>query len=237
LSPAAPSSTKLIHVVAAAVTGADGRVLIAQRPQGKVLAGSWEFPGGKVEPGEGRVQALRRELKEELGLELTGHPRPLMRLRHVYPFGDVLIDMWVVTRHSGAPVGLDGQALCWCTLDELASVDLLPADRPIVRTLRLPEHLAREASTDYIIGTESITRSGTPGKLRGAVCGTVAEGIAAASSGAEFLAVRFEWSADDVARLCESVLVPVYARGIPLDLAFSLGASGTNAVAPDEVVK
>ncbi len=128
---------KTVHVVAAAVTDATGRVLIAQRPPGKVLAGSWEFPGGKVEPGETRVQALARELLEELGITLTGQPRPLMRLRHSYPFGDVLIDMWVVTRYSGEPVGLDGQALRWCTVEELETAEMLAADQPIVAALRL----------------------------------------------------------------------------------------------------
>jgi 8-oxo-dGTP diphosphatase len=134
---AADKAPEPIHVVAAAVTNAEGRVLIAQRPPGKVLAGSWEFPGGKVEAGETRVQALARELSEELGITLTGQPRPLMRLRHSYPFGDVLIDMWVVTRYRGEPVGLDGQALRWCTLEELETAEMLPADRPIVAALRL----------------------------------------------------------------------------------------------------
>lgn len=133
---ASADTARPLHVVAAAVIDAQGRILIAQRPPGKALAGSWEFPGGKVEAGETRVQALARELREELGITLTGHPRPLMRLRHSYDFGDVLIDMWVVTRYSGDPVGLDGQALRWCTHEELAIADLLPADRPVVRALR-----------------------------------------------------------------------------------------------------
>ncbi|MEA3149492.1 MAG: 8-oxo-dGTP diphosphatase [Gammaproteobacteria bacterium] len=75
-------------------------MLIAQRPPGKHLAGSWEFPGGKVEPGETRVQALGRELREELGITLVGPPRPLIRVRHGYSFGEVLIVMWVVTRYE-----------------------------------------------------------------------------------------------------------------------------------------
>ncbi len=129
-------SAKPVHVVAAAVTDADGRILIAQRPPGKHLAGSWEFPGGKLEPGETRVEGLARELKEELGITLTGHPRPLIRVRHAYLFGEVLIDMWVVTRYEGEPRGLDGQQLRWCTQEELATAELLPADRPIVVALR-----------------------------------------------------------------------------------------------------
>src|SRR5882672_9525110 len=130
----------MIHVVAAAVTDQQGRVLIAQRPPGKHLAGMWEIPGGKLEPGEGRGHGLARELREELGIEIRD-PRPLIRVRHTYPYGEVLIDMWVVSRYSGEPKGLDGQALRWCHPDELATADLLPADRPIVRALRLPERL------------------------------------------------------------------------------------------------
>src|SRR5580693_7421101 len=85
----------VIHVVAGAVIDATGRVLIAQRPPGKHLAGGWEFPGGKLEPGEARATGLARELGEELGIAIR-NPRPLIRVRHTYPYGEVLIDMWVV---------------------------------------------------------------------------------------------------------------------------------------------
>ena len=81
------------------------RVLIAQRPPGKHLAGGWEFPGGKLEPGEDRRAGLARELLEELGITLMAAPRPLIRVRHQYDYGEVLIDMWVVRRYSGEPRG------------------------------------------------------------------------------------------------------------------------------------
>src|ERR1700674_4020921 len=126
---------------------AAGRVLIAQRPAGKHLAGGWEFPGGKLEPGEERLAGLARELREELGI-IIATPRPLIRVRHAYPSRAGLLDIWVVTRYRGEPQGLDGQALRWCTQDELATADLLPADKPIVGALRLPERLT-EISTRY----------------------------------------------------------------------------------------
>ena len=94
------------HVVAAAVTDRAGRVLIAQRLPGKHLAGGWEFPGGKLEPGEERRAGLARELREELGI-LIASPRPLIRVRHTYPYGEVLLDMWVVHDYRGEPRGLD----------------------------------------------------------------------------------------------------------------------------------
>jgi 8-oxo-dGTP diphosphatase len=122
-------------VVAGAVIRADGYVLIAQRPPGTHLAGGWEFPGGKLEPGETRCAGLARELREELGIEIHD-ATPLMRIQYEYPYGVVLLDLWVVRRYEGEPKGMDGQALRWCTQEELATADLLPADRPIVEALR-----------------------------------------------------------------------------------------------------
>ena len=127
-----------VHVVAAAVIDAEDRILIAQRPAGKHLAGGWEFPGGKLEPGEELLAGLERELREELGIEISS-PLPLIQVRHAYPTREVLLDVWVVKHFAGEPRGLDGQALRWCTLPELQSVELLPADGPIVAALR--EHL------------------------------------------------------------------------------------------------
>jgi 8-oxo-dGTP diphosphatase len=131
----ARSPRPVIHVVAAAVIDAEGRVLIAQRPPGKHLAGVWDFPGGKLEPGEKREAGLARELKEELGISIEA-PRPLIQVSHSYPSRDVLLDVWVVKSYSGEPCGLDGQALRWCTLEELEQAELLPADGPIVKALR-----------------------------------------------------------------------------------------------------
>ena len=125
----------MILVVAAALYDAYGRVLIAQRPQGKHQAGRWEFPGGKVAPGESEAGALVRELREELGIEVIGS-RPFMRLRHAYPDRSVELSMWIVERFVGAPRSLDGQELRWVAPADLARADLLEADRPFVEALR-----------------------------------------------------------------------------------------------------
>jgi 8-oxo-dGTP diphosphatase len=125
----------MILVVAAALYDARGRVLIAQRPLGKHQAGRWEFPGGKVAPGESEGQALARELHEELGIDVTAS-RPFMRLEHSYPDRSVELSMWIVERFSGTPRGLDGQKLRWVTPAELPQADLLEADRPFVEALR-----------------------------------------------------------------------------------------------------
>ncbi len=133
-----------IHVVAGAIADAEGRVLIAQRPRGRHLAGRWEFPGGKLDPGEDAYAGLQRELAEELGVTVR-EARPLIRLRHAYPDRRVLLDVWQVTAYDGEPQPLDAQALAWARPDELPSHDLIEADRAIVTALRLPR-LARVLS-------------------------------------------------------------------------------------------
>ncbi|MBP6515208.1 MAG: NUDIX domain-containing protein [Steroidobacteraceae bacterium] len=138
-----------IHVMAGALCDGQGRVLIAQRPAGKHLAGGWEFPGGKLDADEDRLAGLRRELAEELGVELVS-ARPLIKVRHDYPDRSVLLDVWLVDAFTGEPRGLDGQALVWVPVDELPSHDLLPADRPIVTALRLPPLAAAAASREEI---------------------------------------------------------------------------------------
>jgi mutator protein MutT len=130
-----------IHVVAGAIADADGRVLIAQRPRGRHMAGRWEFPGGKLAAGEEPLTGLKRELAEELGIAVRA-ARPLIRLRHTYPERRVLLDVWQVTDYEGEPQALESQALAWARPDDLPQHDLLEADRAIVTALRLPR-LAR----------------------------------------------------------------------------------------------
>ena len=124
-----------IVVVAAALYDREGRVLIAERPAGKHMAGRWEFPGGKVVAGESEAQALAREIREELGVDIT-LSRPLMRLAHSYDDRDVELSMWIVEGFHGEPQGLDGQRLKWVAPARLLEEDLLEADRPFVAALR-----------------------------------------------------------------------------------------------------
>jgi 8-oxo-dGTP diphosphatase len=232
--PLSRQSPPAVHVVAGVVIDAAGRVLIAQRPAGKHLAGGWEFPGGKLEPGEERLAGLARELREELGIALVGPSRPLIRVRHAYSSREVLLDIWVVKRYSGEPRGLDGQALRWCTLDELAAAELLPADRPIVAALRLPERLSQVSSRDYTIGDTS-SLGNRPGaeainnhSLHGAFCSNVDDAVGAARVGADFLVMRHALSPNELVGLCGLIPVPVFARGIKLEEAWASGASGLN---------
>lgn len=130
-----------IHVIAGALRDAQGRVLIAQRPRGRHMAGRWEFPGGKLGSGEDSFTGLQRELAEELGIDVR-EARPLIRLRYEYPDRRVMLEAWQVTAYEGEPRALDSQALAWARPDELPWHDLLEADRAIVTALRLPR-LAR----------------------------------------------------------------------------------------------
>jgi 8-oxo-dGTP diphosphatase len=143
--------TSPLHVVAAVLRDAQGRVLLARRPEGKADAGLWEFPGGKVEPGETAFEALRRELREELGVSVMAaeplirvpvasqampaaapgptSPPPALRLR---------LDTWQVTAFDGQPEAHEHAALAWVPPDELSRYPMPPADRPVVAALREP---------------------------------------------------------------------------------------------------
>lgn len=123
----------VIQVVAGALLRG-GRVLIAERPPGKHMAGRWEFPGGKVAQGETEQQALIRELLEETGVGVT-RCRHFMRLSHAYEDRTVELSLWLVERFSGEPAGLDGQRLKWVPVQILAQEDILEADAPFVRAL------------------------------------------------------------------------------------------------------
>lgn len=121
-------------VVAGALFDAQGRLLLAERPPGKHMAGGWEFPGGKREPNEERLDTLKRELEEELGVRIIA-AEPLVSYVHEYADRKITLDLWFVTSFAGEPQSLEGQNLRWVKLDELDSVGLLEADAPMVAPL------------------------------------------------------------------------------------------------------
>jgi 8-oxo-dGTP diphosphatase len=131
------ASLPRIQVVAAVLRDRQGRVLIAERPAGKPMAGFWEFPGGKLESGEPAFDALKRELQEELGIRVR-HAYRLLRFSHRYPDKEVELDVWRVTAWEGMPSSQEGQHLEWVLPEELGDWQLLPADEPIIKALRLP---------------------------------------------------------------------------------------------------
>jgi len=126
---------RLIHVVAAALVNSDGQVLLAQRPEGKSLAGLWEFPGGKLEPGESPEAALARELDEELGITMP-QLEPFTFVSFAYPEFHLVMLLYWCRGWAGVPVGRDGQALRWETPAAMAGLPMPPADLPLVAALQ-----------------------------------------------------------------------------------------------------
>jgi 8-oxo-dGTP diphosphatase len=120
-------------VVAVALIDADGRVLIAQRPQGKSLAGLWEFPGGKLEPHERPEEALVRELHEELGITVqSACLAPLTFASHAYEDFHLIMPLYVCRRWEGTPIPQEGQTLAWVKPNKLRDYPMPPADEPLI---------------------------------------------------------------------------------------------------------
>jgi len=126
---------KHFHVAAGILRDAAGHVLITERHCDGPFDGLWEFPGGKIQSGETSSKALKRELAEELGIEVTGS-QPYLNLHHDYPDRTVDLEFFIVTEWRGKPEGLEGQEIKWVDLSELDSDVLLPADAPVVAALR-----------------------------------------------------------------------------------------------------
>jgi len=126
-----------VLVVAAALVDTDGRVLIAKRPEGKQLAGLWEFPGGKVDPGERPEAALIRELREELGIEVSeACLAPFVFASHAYESFHLLMPLYLCRRWSGTVVAREHAALAWVRPNRLSDYPMPPADAPLVAYLR-----------------------------------------------------------------------------------------------------
>ena len=135
--PATEASLRLVLVSAVALVDADGRVLLAQRPAGKPLAGLWEFPGGKVNPGETPEIALIRELSEELGIDVAASClAPFTFASYTYPDFHLLMPLYICRKWSGIPTAREGQHLAWVRPAQLGDYPMPPADPPLVAMLR-----------------------------------------------------------------------------------------------------
>ena len=123
------------NVAAGILCDAEGRILIAERLGGGPFHGLWEFPGGKIAEDETAVEALSRELAEELGIEVT-NCATFMNLRHEYDDRIVTIEFFLVSDWASEPVGREGQALRWVPREKLNAEELLPADVPVIEALQ-----------------------------------------------------------------------------------------------------
>lgn len=177
----------MIEVAAGILADVQGKVLLMQRLPGKHLAGLWEFPGGKIEPGETVEQALTRELDEELGVEVLA-AEPLIALPWRYPEKSVRLHAWRVTAWRGEPRAREGHPLRWTALRDMDVAHMPPADAPIVTALRLPPYYAISARD---------------GRLPGSVC----PGDADAAQPDPLLQLRMpEAGRDEVRRAAQRVL-------------------------------
>ena len=128
---------RVVLVAAAALIDADGRVLLAQRPAGKAMAGLWEFPGGKVDRGETPEAALIRELAEELGIDVRASClAPFTFASHGYPDFHLLMPLYICRKWSGIASAREGQRLAWVRPARLGDYPMPPADKPLVAMLR-----------------------------------------------------------------------------------------------------
>ncbi len=140
-----------LHVAVAVLRNAEGKILLSRRRKGTHLAGLWEFPGGKLEAGESLSAALRREINEELGIQILAH-RPFIQVSHSYPGKEVFLDVHLVNEWRGTAAGMESQRIAWVSAEEIGDYSLPPADRPIVAAIRLP---SRYLITPPVIEDES----------------------------------------------------------------------------------
>jgi 8-oxo-dGTP diphosphatase len=204
-----------IHVAAAAVFDGD-RVLICRRPPHVHQGGLWEFPGGKLEAGETIESALRRELREEIGIDITS-ARPLIRVHHDYPDREVLLDVWRVEGFAGKAVGHEGQPIRWVSPQELGRYRFPAANKPIIKAVCLPDR--------YLITPE-------PGAD---VEKFLVHLDAAASRGVALIQLRAkQWPLPDYQVLVKQALEVCHARNARLllnaepSVALELGADGVH---------
>lgn len=157
--------------MAAVITDVRGRILLARRTDGRDLAGLWEFPGGKREPGESPEAALVRELQEELGITVKVGP-PLIDVPQQYPDKRLRLDVRYVVTWQGTPRGIEGQALAWVAPEKLSRYPMPPADRPVVAALRQPDRylVTPEPGTDddaaWMEGLAHALESGGIGRVQ-----------------------------------------------------------------------
>ncbi|MGD2056515.1 MAG: Nudix family hydrolase [Gammaproteobacteria bacterium] len=207
---------KRSHIAVAVIVDELRRVLISRRPAHVHQGDLWEFPGGKLEPGESVQSALRREVQEELGISVLS-ARPLIRIHHDYPDRRVLLDVWRVARFAGSPHGREGQPVVWAAPDELADYRFPAANSPIIRATTLPAR--------YLI-------TPSPGKdeteFLAHLARSVDRGISLVQLRVRHLALsRYRILAKQVLSVCQSADARLLLNCDPL-LAVELGAHGVH---------
>ena len=154
---------RIVHVAVGVIVGDDGKIFIAKRPDKVHQGGLWEFPGGKVDEGETIQQALVRELREELAIEVISS-EPLIKIRHDYGDKIVLLDVWKITKFTGEPIGNEGQPVLWVSPKNLHQFEFPAANKPIITAITLPQRwlITGDANSveEYLQRTESALKAG-----------------------------------------------------------------------------
>ncbi len=241
-----------LHVVAGVIRDVRGRVLLARRTRGRDMAGLWEFPGGKVDAGETAPDALRRELQEELGIEVVPGGM-LMQVPQAMPHKRIVLDVLHIEGWRGVPRGLEGQALAWVPPERLPKYPMPPADRPVVAALLAPDHCLVTPSPegmedgDWLAGLERALEAGVrrvqlraPGCRPGRWRTLVAEAVARCRvhraevlvNGDESLAERFEIGL----HLPAAQLATRDARGLPSTRLLSAACHDADALQRAEAI-
>ncbi|NOZ10658.1 MAG: Nudix family hydrolase [Gammaproteobacteria bacterium] len=210
----------IINVAVGVLEDVAGRVLIGQRAGDRPYSGLWEFPGGKLEPGESVTDALAREYQEELGVQVHTS-QPLLSFVFAYPEYTVRLHVLRITKYSGEPRGLEGQAIDWVALDQLGEHDMLVACPPIIAALSLPRIYAITAAS--VMGEEAMLR-GLERQLK---------------KGLKLVQVRekkmdsqaYEQFATEVIHRCHEYSAKVLLNG-EVDLVEGLGADGLHLDGP-----
>lgn len=155
--------SRIVHVAVGVIVAEDGKILIAKRPDQTHQGGLWEFPGGKVEQGENIVDALKRELQEELAIEVIA-TQPLIKIRHDYGDKVVLLDVHKVSQFNGNPRGNEGQPVQWVAAKDLRSFAFPAANHPIVTAINLPQQMLITGEfisrSDFFARTECALQGG-----------------------------------------------------------------------------
>jgi 8-oxo-dGTP diphosphatase len=204
---------KITNVAVGVLVKPDGRVLYAQRLEGKPYAGWWEFPGGKQEQGETMRQALNRELQEELGIQVQRATQWVVR-DHVYPHATVQLYFFKIDQWLGEPQSAEGQALRWLDAADRDSVSpVLPAAIPVIEWLLLPEKLELNTQRDLVVGhlVQAISNKGQV--VSGVVCNS-AIGLTEANNLGKDFAVLWtpDLSLESQQELATVSRVPVYTQ-------------------------
>lgn len=215
------SEVKQVHVAVGVVQNEEGQILLAKRPDDKHQGGKWEFPGGKVETGEGVLDALVREFREEVNISLQPTSSKHLITRS-FDYGNkrVVLDTWLISEFSGQPTGMEGQEVQWVDQDKLWSFDFPKANLSILWALLMPENIVlTKVATDRVyFQKESLTYNGMTLSV-----GSSVEDV----EELDFIELDLSGSPyqdHDVKSFIARVSVPVLLKGVPFSKVRQLGA-------------